>query len=248
MDSTDARVTTMTSKATDGELFFLVAARGDACNEACAEIYRRYFEDLCKDISKRHKCIPQSMIEGLAQDALIRAIEKAHDFKEGDVSDAKSARSHTLSYLRTIAFHKYQSRQLKQRGVIFESLTQEDGEDDSQLSTKGRRLSPGELYRVIKDAEDEVYGSGNDDHTSLLMRLLCEALDSLRYIERCVLVVTYENYQYGQDHQRLPNDVVKETAETLNISHDYVRQLRKRAINKIKKYVKTHMPTENGTP
>jgi RNA polymerase sigma factor (sigma-70 family) len=247
VNSTVTPVTTIISKPTDGELFALVAAKGDACDEARVEIHRRYFKDLCKDISKRHKYIPQSMIEGLAQDALIQATEKAHNFKEGDVSDAKSARSHTLSYLRTIAFHNYLSWQLKQRDMIFESLTQEDGEDDSQLSTKGRPLSPGELYRAIKDAEDEVYGSGNDDHISPLKRLVCEALDSLRYIERRVLEVTYENYQYGRDHQRLPNKVVTETAETLNISHDYVRQLRKRAINKIKEYVKTHMPTENGT-
>jgi RNA polymerase sigma factor (sigma-70 family) len=247
MNSTVTRITAIISQTSDGELFALVAAGGDAGNEACAEIYRRYFKVLCKDISKRHKFIPQSMLEGLAQDALIQAIKKAHNFKEGDVSDAKSARNHTLSYLCTIAFHNYQSRQLKQRGMNFESLTQEDGEDDSQLSTKGRPLSSGEVYRAIKDVEDELYGSGNDDHTSHLKRLRCEALDSLTDRERFILIVTFEYHQYGQEYQRLPNEKVKEISETYNISHDYVRQLRKRAIKKIKKYVDTHMPTENGT-
>lgn len=247
MDSTDTRVTTIISKATDGELFALMAAGGDAGKEAWAEFHQRYFKDLCNVISGRLKGIPQPIVEELAQDTMIRAFKKARNFKEGDVSDAKIARSRTLAWLGTIAIHIHLSRLFQQRNVIIESLPQKDGEGDSQCSTKGRRLSPGELHREIKDAEDEVSGSGNDDHTSLLMRLLCEALDSLTDMERCILMVTYEYHQYGQEHQRLPNAAVKEISETYNISHDYVRQLRKRAIKKIKKYVDTHMPTENGT-
>jgi RNA polymerase sigma factor (sigma-70 family) len=248
MDSTDTHVTTIISKATDVELFALMAAGGDAGKEAWAEFYRRYVEDLYKDISWCLKDIPQPIGEDLTQDTMIQVHQEADTFREGDVSGEEAARRRTRAWLRKIAIHIHLSKLLQQRGVIIESLTQEDSEGDSQLSTKGRRLSPGELHREIKDAEDEVSGSGNGDHTSLLMRLLCEALDSLTDMERCILMVTYEYHQYGQEHQRLPNAAVKEISETYNISHDYVRQLRKRAIKKIKKYVDTHMPTENGTP
>jgi RNA polymerase sigma factor (sigma-70 family) len=247
MSSTLTPVTSIISRATDGELFHLVAAGGDAREEACDEIYRRYFGDLRRDISNHYKFIPQFMVEDLAQGALIRAIEKADDFEEGDVSDAKSARSHTLCFLREIALHKYLNEQREYRGILVESLIHEVGEGSFQLSTKGRVLGPGELYRELKVAEDELYSSSNDDQTSLLKRLVCAALDSLPDRERYILMVTFEYHEYGQEHSRLPNKVVTEISETYNISHDYVRQLRKRALEKIEKYVDIHLRTENET-
>lgn len=243
MDSTDPRGTTIIGKATDGELFALMAEQGPAGEEAWAEFYQRYVGDLYKRVS-RLEVVPQPLVEELVQETMIKAFKSASTFKEKEVSDAKVARRRTLAWLGSIANRTHLSMLRRRRGVIVGSLPQEDGEDYSQLSTKGRPLFPGELHREIKDAEDVASGSGNDAHISPNMRLLLEALDSLTERERYILVVTYEYHQYGQEQQRLPYTVVKEISERYHISHDYVRKLRERALEKIKKYVDAHRPKE----
>lgn len=239
MYSTDPHGTGPHGKPTDGKLFALMVGRGDAGAKAWEVLYQRYGKVLYREVSWRLKGVPQPIVEDVVQDTFIQAFEVADTFRE---YDELGRRHSTRAWLRKFAINIYLGRLLKQRDVSFVSLTQEDVEDDSQLSTKGRSLSPGELHREIKDTEDVVSGNGNEDHVSPLMRLLCEALDSLTEIERYILIITYEYYQPGQKQPRLPNAVVKEISETYNISHDYVRQLRKRAIRKIKEYVDTRMP------
>jgi DNA-directed RNA polymerase sigma subunit (sigma70/sigma32) len=68
---------------------------------------------------------------------------------------------------------------------------------------------------------------------------LCEALDSLSAKERDVLIVWAEYYRFGNKFQRLPDDISASLAEKWNTTPENVRQIRKRAIGKIRKHVET---------
>lgn len=244
MDSTDTRGTTTISRATDGELFARMAERGPAGKDAWAEFYQRYVGDFRKLVC-RLRGVPQAGVDELVQETMIQAYKAAQTFREVEASDSGVARRRTLAWLGRIAHNIHWSMLRQQRGVLVSSLPPQDGEDDSQLSIKGRRLSQGELHRAIKDAEGVVSGSGNNDHISLRRRLLREALDTLTDRERDILTATFEHHERGQKQQRLPNAVVKEICETYNISSAYLRQLRKRALEKIEQYADAHMPTES---
>lgn len=244
MDAAGTRSTTTISKATDGELFARMAELGSTAKEAWAEFYQRYVGDFRKLVC-RIRGLPQAGVDELIQETMIQAYKAAHTFRDGDISDAEVARRRTLAWLGRIAHNLHWSMLRQQRGVLIGNLPQHNGEDDSQLSTKGRRLSLGELHREIKDAEGVVLDGGNDEHISLRKRLLREALDSLTDRERDILIATFDHHERGQKQQRLPNAVVKEICETYNISHAYLRQLRKRALEKIEQYVDAHMPAES---
>jgi RNA polymerase sigma factor (sigma-70 family) len=242
MNSTDTFGTTIISKATDEELFAQMAKRVPAGKEAWAEFYHRYVGDLYKHLFRR-RTVPMASVEDWVQETMIKAYWDAHNFQAEDTLDAEAARRRTLGWLGRIARNLYLST-LRQQSPV-DSLPQQDGEDDSQLSTKGRRLSPGELHHEIKDVEGVVSGSGEDNHISPSLGLLHEALDSLSDVERDILIATFEYYQRGQKQQRLPHAVVEEICETYNISPDNLRQVRGRAIKKIEQYFDAHMPTEN---
>lgn len=244
MDSTDTRGTTTVSGAADGDLFSLMAGRGPAGKEAWAEFYRRYVGDFRKLVC-RLRGVQLAEVDELVQETMIQAYKAAHTFRAGDVSDAEVARRRTLAWLGRIAHNLHWSALRQQRGVLVGSLPRHDGEDESQLSAKGRRLSPGELHREIKDAEGVVSGDDNNDPVSLRRRLLREALDTLTDRERDILIATFDHHVRGQKQQRLPNAVVKAICETYNISSAYLRQLRKRALEKIEQYVDAHMPKES---
>lgn len=240
------RSMTSIGKATDEELFVLMAAPGPASKEAWAEFYNRYVEDFYKVVC-RLRVIPQARIDGLVQDTMIQAYRAAHTFRVGEVLDAETSRGRTLAWLSEIARNLHWSTLRDPRNIPVSSLSQQDGEDDSQLSTKGRRLYPGELHRELKDAQDVVSGDGNNDRISPQMRLLREALDSLAERERDILIATFAHHKRGEKHQRLPNAVVEEICVTYEISRTHLRQLRRRALAKIKQYLLSHQPTNSCT-
>jgi RNA polymerase sigma factor (sigma-70 family) len=242
MDSKNTRGTTIITKTTDGELFALMVKQGDAGEEAWAEFYIRYVGDLYKRVC-RLRGIPQASVAGLVQETMLKAYDEAKSYKSIDASNARVA-SYTLAWLSSIARNEYRDMLRKQRGVLVGSLPQQDSEDDSQLSTKGRRISRGELHHEIKDAEDVIYGSSNEEPISLHRRLLREALGTLTEREQSIVVVTFDYHERGQKQQRLSNAAVKELREMYNISSANVRQIRRRAIEKIERYVTAHMPTK----
>jgi hypothetical protein len=52
-----------------------------------------------------------------------------------------------------------------------------------------------------------------------------------------VLRVTFQWYEPGREHQRLPNDVAADLADTLQTTPENLRQIRRRALRKIKAHL-----------
>ncbi len=246
MNSIDTRGSTTVATTTDGQLFALMAERGEAAKEAWAEFYLRYVDHLRKLVC-RIRGLPQAGINDLVQETMIQAYKAAHTFRDADMLDTETSRRRALAWLCRIARNLHWSMLRQQKSALVDNLAHQEGSDDSQLSVKGRRLFPGEVYRKIQEAENKVAGEddGNDDQISLHRSLLRDALDALTERERDILIATYEHYERGQKQQRLPKAVVDKICETHNISPANLRQIRKRALEKIEQYVDAHMPAES---
>ncbi|NLF31154.1 MAG: sigma-70 family RNA polymerase sigma factor [Planctomycetes bacterium] len=59
------------------------------------------------------------------------------------------------------------------------------------------------------------------------------ALGQLNEAEQLVLRTTFQWYQVGRPHQRLPNDVAADLAATLETTPENLRQIRRRALRKV---------------
>ncbi len=70
--------------------------------------------------------------------------------------------------------------------------------------------------------------------------LVARALAALGEREQLVIRVTFQWYQPGKAHQRLPNKVAAELAETLGTTPENLRQIRRRALAKIERYLRGH--------
>ncbi|MCP4754257.1 MAG: sigma-70 family RNA polymerase sigma factor [Proteobacteria bacterium] len=79
-----------------------------------------------------------------------------------------------------------------------------------------------------------------------LIRRVRDALEQLSEKEQIVIRVTFEWYQPGRNHQRLPNDVVADLAATLETTPENLRQIRRRALNKIRTLLKQPTGAANG--
>jgi RNA polymerase sigma factor (sigma-70 family) len=242
----DSKVTSESTgmgEATDGELFALMTRKGDEGKEAWAVFYTRYVSDLCRLVC-RVRGLPNGGVDELVQDAMVQAYKAAHTFRADDSLDGEASRRRTLAWLGRMARNLYWSMLRRQKGVTVGSLPGQE-EDGSRLSAKGRPLAAGELYREVQATEDRVAGVTAVDAPSLRRRLLREALDALPERERDIIIETYEYYERGQKQQRLPKQVVDKICRTHGIRPDHLRQLRKRAQEKIEEYVNARMPAES---
>lgn len=243
-DSKETSDQTDMGGATDGQLFGLMMRKGDEGKEAWAVFYRRYVGDLRRLVC-RVRGLPQGAVDELVQDAMVQAYKAAHTFRPDDSLDPEAARRRTLAWLGRTARNLYWSALRRQRGVLVGSLPGQEEEDGSRLSAKGRPLAKGEVYREVRAEEDKAAGTPADEEPSPRLRLLREALDTLTERERDIITETYEYYERGQKQQRLPRQVVDKICRTHGIRPDHLRQLRKRAHEKIEQYVSARMPAES---
>ena len=76
-------------------------------------------------------------------------------------------------------------------------------------------------------------------------RAVRAAIETLSPREQTVLRVTMQWYQADKDNQRLPNDVAAELAATLATTPENLRQIRRRAMRKVKAFLQEHRPGTN---
>lgn len=243
-DAQEDKAPADTGGATDGQLFALMARGGEAGKEAWAVFYLRYVGDLRRLVC-RVRGLPQGGVDELVQDAMVQAYRAARTFRADDSLDADAARRRTLAWLGRVARNLYWSLLRQRRGVTFGSLDGLEDEGGARLSNRGRPLAAGELYREIRTTEEHVAGDSDADGETLRRRLVREALGTLSERERDILVETYEYYERGQKQQRLPQAAVAKICAAHDIKPAYLRQLRKRAHEKIEHYVAARMPAES---
>lgn len=213
------------SQETDEDLLVYMTMRDDdpsAANEAWAEFYQRHADYLYKVCCRVSKGIlAGSGPKDLVQETFIRAYEKASTFDNGGITDPNWLRLRARAWLGRIALNIYRDMLRGRRDVTEMSV-------DSQELEAAPEQTP------------------SPAPTSINRRWLDEAIETLSEREKHVLRITYQYNQPGKKHQRLPNHVAEDLAKTLNTTSDNIRQIRRRALQKIGKYVKSKTGAKSG--
>lgn len=232
---------------TDSELFARMVRRDEEAKEALAEVYRRYLADLHRRVCKIRR-LSRADVSDLLQDTMLQAYAAARTFKPDDTLDTDAARVRTLAWLLRIAHNSYRTQWRRQKDVETDKFAEQDNEGGTPHSAREKRILSGKLHREVREAEDKVAGSIGDygrEDISRRRQLLRDALETLSERERDILIATYEHHERGKVHQRLPQPVIDEICTRYNINSTYLRKLRERAEDKIKKYVEAHLQVES---
>lgn len=206
------------SQETDEDLLVYMTMRDDdpsAANEAWAEFYLRHIDYLrwvCCRVSR--VILGDTGPDDLAQWTFIKAYEKAGTFNSGGIKDPDRLRLRVRAWLGRIAQNIYRDMLRGRKDVTELAIDREE----------------------LEEAPEQVQATPT---TSAYKRLLDEAINILSERKQHVLRVTYQYNQPGKKHQRLPNHVAEELANTLNTTSDNIRQLRCRALREIDQYIKS---------
>ncbi len=197
---------------TDAVLMVYMAMAADepsAARTAWEAFYRRhvdYLHAVC--LRSYRQLLGAAGVADLVADTFKRAYERAESFDDGGLNDSESLRRRARAWLGRIA-HRLVLTTLRGRSVKVALLEQDHWQQVSrpacEESTDPKRLAA-----------------------------LREAVDSLSQREQMVIWTTFQWYEPDRPHQRLPNDVAADLARTLQTTPENLRQLRRRAMTKIK--------------
>ncbi len=106
------------------------------------------------------------------------------------------------------------------------------------LPVAAESLQPG-YWENVPDTSEEQSESTTVDSGRL--RLVEEAMALLSDDEQHILRITFAHHDLSKKHQRLPNHVSQELARALGTTTDNIRQMRYRAVQKVKTYIQSRM-------
>jgi len=149
----------------------------------------------------------------LAAEAFRAAFQNARKFDPAGIADGERLRLRARAWL----------------GWIARRLVQDILRGRSRLPTKG--LEMGHWQQVAAADRPPRTPSAKEQAAR-------EAIGSLTQREQLVIRTTFQWYRPEKAHQRLPNDVAAELAETLGTTPENLRQIRRRAMRKIADFVR----------
>jgi RNA polymerase sigma factor (sigma-70 family) len=190
-----------------------------AAEEAWAEFYSRHIGYLF--IQCRKACLTvlgDLGVSDLVQETFIRAFEKAATFNSRGSTDRDVIRRQVRAWLGKIANRLFLDTF---RGT---SVSCDSGMDcpDAQSTAE------------VKDCEPQPQ--------SHRVKLIREALTTLTERERHILRVTADWYQADRIHQRVSKAEMGILVRQLETTAVNIRQIRKRAIDKVRDYIGSHEP------
>lgn len=208
----------MASGQSDEELIRLMAEpRPDSTegHEAWREFYDRHRRYLFSVILRAHgQGIGEARVAEIVQETFVRAYQKSGTYRPDDgASDTTSQRRRVRAWLGQIAENLIKDAFRREPQIVF---FEDVAEPDLGDALGADRSCP-------SDSES--------------LHRLEEALKELTDREQEVLRATAFWYQPGKRQQRLPNSAMAKLAADLNTTPDNIRQIRARAMSKLRKLV-----------
>ena len=199
---------------TDVDLMGYMSMRDDdpsTAREAWAELYRRHVNYLYAVCHRAYSHVlgSDAGVGDIVSETFRRAFQRAELFDANGIEDPDRLRRRTRAWLGRIA-----------QRLVQDTLRRTRRLPTCQFET--------ETWQSIPEQPDQ---PPRDD---ALVRQVRDAIDQLSEKEQTVIRVTFEWYRPGQVHQRLPNDVVTDLARTLETTPENLRQIRRRALGKIR--------------
>jgi RNA polymerase sigma factor (sigma-70 family) len=205
---------------TDEDLLAYMAMRDDdpcGAESAFAAFHRRHIRHVygvCRRVASDF--LDESGLEDLVSDTFFRVYAKAGTFKPLNSTDPKQQLASTRAWLGTIATNLFRSILRGQRGIILEHLDDEEWE------------------RIQSTVPLETQEEADDPRVSLIE----EAIRSLSKKEQRVIRVTFQWHPHP-----LPHNVSRDLASELKTTNDYIRHIRKTALQKITEFVQARLHT-----
>lgn len=179
---------------------------------ACNEFYQRHLNYAYTVVRRAFQdLVGEAAVDDLVSDTFSRVFERAGTYKACGAADANGKRKNVLAWVGKIA-HNLGADLLR------------DDNTRLELIDEWEPLEPRIVPRDDSGISQEAAWAG-------------EALGSLSGRERTVLLSTLQHYVVGAENQRLPNGVAEDLARTYQTTPENIRQIRKRALAKVKQYV-----------
>lgn len=180
--------------------------------DAWAEFYKRHVDYLYGVCHRAYEPIlgGDTGVGDIVAETFHRAYRRAELFDASGITDPDRLRRRTRAWLGRIA-----------QRLVQDTLRSTQRLPTCQLETETWQNIPEQPRQPPRDDE--------------LIRQVRDALDQLSEKEQTVIRITFEWHQPGHIHQRLPNDVVTDLAETLETTPENLRQIRRRALHKIRR-------------
>jgi len=201
------------------DLFLAMAMKDDdrkAAEEAFAVIYGQYSEFLYNVIKKA--CRAWSMYEeelekSVFQNTFTTIFLKADQFFELDKLSPEKQMKRFKAWISSIALNE------------MKMLLRESREEKEKVE--------------FSDDLSFIGDTSTKDNTpdSAKLKLIKKAIESLSEKDRDVLI-TYTAYQDG--NKKLPSEEIQRLSKIWKVHPDSLRQIRKRAMNKVEKFVETY--------
>ena len=205
---------------TDADLLAYMAMADDQpayARAAWEAFYRRHVEYLYRTSLRAYGALlgGEAGVADLVADVFRTAYEHAHKFDPAGIGAAERLRLRARAWLGWIARRMVQDL-LRGRG---------------RLPT---RTLAWEQWCQVPHAERAQATAAPAD------QLVRRAILTLTEREQLVIRVTFQWYQPQREHQRLPNAIAAELAETLGTTSENLRQMRRRALHKVESYLRLH--------
>lgn len=174
------------------------------------EIVSPFFMVACEKACKPYQNLYDGLAEVIFNNSLLNAYKKAEQFKT-DHKDSKKALLAVKSWLLGIA-----------KNELYQQL---------RTIELNSRLS---IVEDISVLESEVEDNENENLECFEKDILEQALNTLNERERGVLLMCY---QFSEDGKNIPSDVIERINKVFNITEPNRRQIKKRALEKLKNQV-----------
>jgi len=203
------------SEDTDVDLMGYMSMRDEdpaTARDAWAEFYKRHAEYLYGVCYRAysHILVGDAGVADIVSETFCRAYRRAKLYHAAGIKDSDRIRRRTRAWLGRIA-----------QRLVLDVL-------------RGAQRMP--TYQSKTDEWESIPEKSDlPPRDEKLIRQVEDAMKQLTEKEQTVIRITFEWYRPGQPHQRLPNDVVADLAETLETTPENLRQLRRRGMAKIRR-------------
>lgn len=211
-DRADGPTTDEGSEPSDDVLLARISDKSDesSCRAAWGTFYGRHAEYLYGVCMRAYRTkLGETGVEDLVAETFLKVYDKAAEtYQPAGDGDADYRRQRVRAWLGTIA-----------KNLVRDTL-------------RGRKRLPvsrleHDEWRDIPEHEQCPQSASSDEVCRVMERVLSER-------EQDVLRVTFHWHDPAKDHQKLPDEAVDELARLWNLKPDNIRQIRRRALQKLK--------------
>ena len=165
------------------------------------------------------------LADDIFQNTLLKVLSKAHTFKvKNSEAPSKTISNEVKAWLSRIAYNE-----------LINFLRKNP--DEKKLSNPFRTKSYEVEETIIDDLADE--NAPTESKSTIQKNILDAALNKLSEREKYVLMAYMQYFVHSQPLKHLPNDVLDEICSKYSITPDNVRQIKARALKKLKTEIDT---------